>query len=51
MNENDKQTLKDVLMFNEFDLYSKEDDTTITDEVKEYYTNILNYYFHEELQW
>ena len=51
MNEKDKIILKDVLMFNEFDLYSKEDDTEITDEVKKYYDNLLDEYFQGEMQW
>ena len=51
MNEKDKTTLKNIKIFNEFDLYSKEDDTIITNDIKEYYTNLLNEYFHDELQW
>ena len=51
MNEKDKQVLKDVLMFNEFDLYSKEDDVEISNEIKEYYNNILDEYFIGELNW
>lgn len=51
MSENDKNILKDVLKFNEFDLYSKEDDTEITQEVKDYYFSLLNEYFHDELHW
>tara|TARA_B100001094_G_scaffold317971_1_gene360996 strand:- start:751 stop:1518 length:768 start_codon:yes stop_codon:yes gene_type:complete len=51
MKEKDKKILKDVLMFNEFDLYSKEDDVEISDEVKKYYDNILDEYFNGELNW
>ena len=51
MNEKDKTTLKNIKKFNEFDLYSKEDDTIITNEIKNYYTNLLNEYFYDELQW
>ena len=51
MKEKDKKILKDVLDFNEFDLYSKEDDTEITDEVKKYYDNLLDEYFQGEMQW
>ena len=51
MKEKDKQILKDVLMFNEFDLYSKEDNTEITDETKKYYDNILDEYFTNDLIW
>ena len=51
MKEKDKKILKDVLMFNEFDLYSKEDDTEISDEIKKYYDNLLDLYFDGELNW
>ena len=51
MREKDKKILKDVLMFNEFDLYSKEDNTEITDETKKYYDNILDEYFTNDLIW
>ena len=51
MDESDEIKLKDVNDFNEFDLYSKEDDTTITDSVKKYYNYYLDEYFPEELQW
>jgi len=51
MNYSDEQILKDVLYFNEFDLYSKEDvDFVLTDEIKEYYNNLLDEYFPEDLQ-
>ena len=48
MNESDKEILKDVIEFNEFDLYSKEDDTNITNEIKQYYDTILSEYFPNE---
>ena len=51
MNKKDEEILKDVLEFNNFDLYSKEDDTEITKEVKEYYNNLLDEYFEGELDW
>ena len=51
MKEKDKKILKDVLMFNEFDLYSKEDDKEITDEIKKYYDKILDEYFTNDLMW
>ena len=51
MNEKDKKILKDVLMFNTFDLYSKEDDVQITEKTKEYYDNLLDEYFNGELNW
>ena len=51
MKEKDKRILKDVLMFNEFDLYSKEDNITITEEIKKYYDTLLDEYFSEDLLW
>ena len=51
MNEKDKKILKDVLMFNEFDLYSKDDPIEITNEVKEYYDKLLDEYFNGDMIW
>ena len=52
MNENDKETLKNVLDFNNFDLYSKEDnDFILTEEIKNYYDDLLQEFFPKELQW
>ncbi len=51
LNKKDEETLKNVLEFNNFDLYSKEDDTEITEEVKEYYNKLLDEYFDGELDW
>ena len=51
MNEKDEETLKNVNMFNEFDLYSKEDDTDIDESVKQYYKSLLDEYFLDELEW
>jgi len=50
-NRNDEDTLKKVLEFNNFDLYSKEDDVLIDSHVKSYYNDILNEYFFGELCW
>ena len=50
-NKNDDETLKKVLDFNNFDLYSKEDDVLIDSHVKSYYNDILNEYFFGELCW
>ena len=48
--EEDEITLKNVLDFNQFDLYSKEDvNFVLTDEIKEYYDKLLKEYFPEEL--
>ena len=51
MNKKDEDTLKNVLEFNKFDLYSKEDDILIDKHVKSYYEDILNEYFFGELSW
>ena len=51
MNKRDYEILEDVLEFNTFDLYSKEDPTEITNEVKEYYARLINIYFPEKLYW
>ena len=51
MNNEDYNVLKDVIEFNEFDLYSKEDDTNISDETKNYYNDLLDEYFKGDLNW
>ena len=52
MQESDHSLLEDVLDFNQFDLYSKEDtDFKLTEEIKEYYRKLIDKYFPEELQW
>jgi inositol oxygenase len=48
----DEIILQDVLHFNQFDLYSKEDtEFVLTDEIKEYYENLLNDFFPQPLKW
>ena len=37
MNDKDHKLLKDVLEFNSFDLYSKDKDFKLTDDIKYYY--------------
>ena len=52
MTEEDDKTLKDVLHFNQYDLYSKADtDFKLTDEIKQYYDDLLDEFFNGELQW
>jgi len=52
MKDGDEKILEDVLLLNHFDLYSKEDvDFVLTDEIKEYYSKLLDHYFPNELQW
>ena len=51
MNDSDEIKLKNINMFNQFDLYSKEDNPDISDEVKDYYSSLLDEYFPFILQW
>ncbi len=52
MNDNDYKMLEDVLDFNQFDLYSKEDTKfVLTNEIKKYYENLLEKYFPNPLKW
>jgi inositol oxygenase len=49
MSEEDYKVLKDVQYFNSFDLYSKNDDTNITNEIKNYYKNLLSEFFPDKI--
>lgn len=52
MNDSDYETLKDVNHFNNYDLYSKEDkEFNLTEEIIQYYDNLLDEYFQGELNW
>ena len=51
MGPGDEFILKDVLEFNSFDLYSKEDPIGITQSVKDYYNELLDEYFLSEMEW
>ena len=51
MRDGDQVILKNVNYFNNFDLYSKEDSPDISDEIKEYYSELLDEFFPEILQW
>ena len=51
MSPGDEHILKDVLEFNTFDLYSKEDPIEITQSVKNYYNELLDEYFFGEMKW
>lgn len=51
MKDSDNIILNDIIDFNQFDLYSKEDDCNITDEIKSFYDNLLDKYFFGELNW
>jgi len=50
-NRKDEETLKNILEFNRFDLYSKEDSILIDKHVRSYYDDILSEYFFGELCW
>jgi len=51
MKEEDKILLKNVLELNQFDLYSKEDNPIIKEDTKKYYSELLEKYFPEKLNW
>ena len=51
MDKEDKTTLKDVRLFNKYDLYSKEDNDVISDDIQTYYYNLLNTFFPQKLSW
>ena len=52
MKDSDYELMNDVLELNKYDLYSKQDtDFVLTKEIKKYYSDLLDKYFPEELQW
>ena len=51
MNDKDYLILDNIKDFNQYDLYSKEDDIYITDDIIDYYKDLLKKYFPEPLQW
>ena len=52
MNKNNYNILKNIIDFNKFDLYSKEDtDFVLNNNIIEYYNNLLDIYFPEKLNW
>ena len=51
MNDTDKELLEDVLEFNKYDLYSKNDSTNISEETKKYYDDLLKNFFPTPLKW
>lgn len=52
MEESDKNLLKDVREFNQFDLYSKDDEEfVVTDKIREYYDDLINECFPKPFKW
>jgi len=51
MNDKDYLILDNIKDFNQYDLYSKEDDIYITDDIIDYYKDLLKKYFPDPLQW
>ncbi|KAK1265154.1 Inositol oxygenase 1 [Acorus gramineus] len=51
MNEEDKEMLKWLHVFNKYDLYSKSKVKINQEEVKPYYLSLINKYFPEKLKW
>ena len=52
MRSSDEELMQDVLEFNKYDLYSKEDtDFVLTDEIRAYYSGLLDEYFPEPMSW
>ncbi len=51
MIESDFKILEDVQEFNKYDLYSKENEDKIGDDVKEYYRRLIDEYFPGSLVW
>lgn len=49
--DQDESILKDVQLFNQFDLYSKHDEDTTSQDIIDYYDKLLDEYFPEELSW
>ncbi|VFQ83232.1 unnamed protein product [Cuscuta campestris] len=51
MNEEDKENLKWLLIFNKYDLYSKSKETVDVQNVKPYYLSLIDKYFPAKLRW
>ena len=52
MGDKDFYILNNIKDFNQYDLYSKNDkDFCLTDDVIDYYKDLLNKYFPTPLQW
>ncbi|KZV26042.1 inositol oxygenase 4-like [Dorcoceras hygrometricum] len=51
MNEEDKENLKWLHIFNKYDLYSKSKVRVDIEEVKPYYLSLIEKYFPAKLRW
>ncbi|XP_071723750.1 inositol oxygenase 2-like isoform X2 [Rutidosis leptorrhynchoides] len=51
MNEEDKENLKWLHIFNKYDLYSKSKTLVDVEKVKPYYISLINKYFPSKLRW
>ncbi|KAL9440788.1 hypothetical protein AB3S75_019456 [Citrus x aurantiifolia] len=51
MNDEDKEMLKWLQVFNKYDLYSKSKVKINQEEVKPYYLSLIKKYFAEKLKW
>lgn len=51
MNDEDKEMLKWLLIFNKYDLYSKSKERINLEEVKPYYLSLIEKYFDGKLRW
>ncbi|XP_057768384.1 inositol oxygenase 2-like [Salvia miltiorrhiza] len=51
MNDEDRENLKWLHVFNKYDLYSKSKVHVDVEEVKPYYISLINKYFPEKLRW
>ncbi|XP_019151151.1 PREDICTED: probable inositol oxygenase [Ipomoea nil] len=51
MNDEDRENLKWVNIFNEYDLYSKSKERIDVEKVKPYYESLIKKYFPEKLKW
>jgi len=51
MNDEDKENLKWLQIFNKYDLYSKSKVRVDVNKVKPYYISLINEYFPAKLKW
>ncbi|CAO3591097.1 unnamed protein product [Absidia cylindrospora] len=51
MNDEDHQMMKWVKQFNQYDLYSKAEETPDVDQLKPYYLNLIDEFFPKTIKW